>query len=85
MYSLHIRKNRKISLYHDTAVEVDMDMPYSVRGSREHGKFMIYSVHNDHHKYIKGVEQRMKQICKHQVHFLLKESEIMISYWKQEG
>ena len=44
MYSLHIRKNRKISLYHDTAVEVDMDMPYSVRGSREHCKFMIYSV-----------------------------------------
>ena len=50
MYSLHIRKNRKISLYHDTAVEVDMDMPYSVRGSREHCKFMIYSVRNDHHK-----------------------------------
>ena len=42
MYSLHIRKNRKISLYHDTAMEVDMDMPYSVRGSREHYKFMIY-------------------------------------------
>ena len=36
MYSLHIRKNRKISLYHDTAMEVDMDMPYSVRGSREY-------------------------------------------------
>ena len=34
MYSIHIRKNRKISLYHDTAMEVDT--PYSVRGSREY-------------------------------------------------
>lgn len=35
MYSLHIRKNRKVALYHDTAMEVDTDMPYSVRGSRK--------------------------------------------------
>ena len=28
MYSLHIRKNRKIALYHDTAMEVDTGLIY---------------------------------------------------------